>query len=251
MPETPFHTLLDLGSGPGTVMWAAAESFQELEQVTLIERDHNLIEIGKRLAAYSDDPRIVSAGWVKADLQRDMEYEPHDAVFISYSLGELDEKTARRLIQRAWQAAKQVVAVVEPGTPKGYSNVLAVRRELIELGANVVAPCPHALTCPMSMTKDWCHFAQRLERSSLHRRAKFGSKSYEDEKYSYFVGAKPGVDLPDARIVRHPYKQKGHVSLELCTADGLKKIIVSKKDKEAYKRARKAEWGTEWNFDKD
>lgn len=251
LPETPFHSLLDLGSGPGTVMWAAAETFQELEQITLIERDHDLIEIGKRLAKYSDHPALTLARWTEADLRRDVDYQPHDIVFISYALGELDEKTARQVIRRAWQAAKKIVAVIEPGTPRGYSKVLAVRTELIELGTNVVAPCPHALTCPMATSNDWCHFAQRLERSSLHRRAKFGSMSYEDEKYSYFVGAKLAVDIPDARIVRHPHKQKGHVNLELCTAGGLKQITVSKKHKEAYKRARKADWGAEWNFEGD
>ena len=38
IPELEVRSLLDLGAGPGTAMWAAAEIFSELEQVTLIER---------------------------------------------------------------------------------------------------------------------------------------------------------------------------------------------------------------------
>src|SRR4051795_13297718 len=38
------RTVLDLGSGPGTSAWAAAEVFPSIEKFTLLERDNGLIE---------------------------------------------------------------------------------------------------------------------------------------------------------------------------------------------------------------
>jgi len=92
-------------------------------------------------------------------------------------------------------------------------------------------------------TGDWCHFAERLPRSSAHRLAKSSELGYEDEKYSYVVVSRSAVRVPEARILRHPRKHSGHVELELCTPDGLKRETISRKNGERYKRARKAEWG--------
>src|SRR5215471_7713493 len=51
IPNLEVRSLLDLGAGPGTAMWAAAEIFSELEQVTLLERSSALIRLGQKLAA--------------------------------------------------------------------------------------------------------------------------------------------------------------------------------------------------------
>ena len=90
---------------------------------------------------------------------------------------------------------------------------------------------------------DWCHFAARLARSSTHRQAKGGTLGYEDEKFSYVIMSKNENGFSGARILRHPIKNKGHVSLKLCTQEGLCERTISKKDKELYKKARKLEWG--------
>ena len=90
---------------------------------------------------------------------------------------------------------------------------------------------------------NWCHFAERLPRSSAHRLAKNAELGYEDEKYSYIVFSRTPVRLPDARIVRHPRKHSGHVELELCAPEGLKRETISRKNGDRYKQAKKAEWG--------
>jgi ribosomal protein RSM22 (predicted rRNA methylase) len=90
---------------------------------------------------------------------------------------------------------------------------------------------------------DWCHFAARVERSSLHRRVKGGALGYEDEKYSYVALARQAVELPAARIIRHPQHQPGLVVLEICTAQGLRQRPVVKHDRERFRAARQAAWG--------
>src|SRR5215472_4178787 len=47
MPALEVRSLLDLGAGPGTAMWAAAEIFGELAQATLIEQSSSFIKLGQ------------------------------------------------------------------------------------------------------------------------------------------------------------------------------------------------------------
>ena len=236
------ESLLDLGAGTGAAAWAAAERFDSLRRLTLIEQDRSLIELGRRLAQESEALR--SAEWRTANLRTLAEFERHDLVVCSYSLGEIESAAAGKILSAAWQAAKQVLVVVEPGTTKGFATVRAARDQLIEAGAFLVAPCPHQEICPMPTDEtDWCHFSARFERTSLHRRLKGGSLGYEDEKFSYIVAAKLPVAPAAARIVRHPLRHPGFIQLQLCASGGLKTISITKRDKEAWKRARKVDWG--------
>ena len=93
---------------------------------------------------------------------------------------------------------------------------------------------------------DWCHFAQRLERTSLHRSLKSGELGYEDEKFSYMVAADQEVARVPARIIRHPLIGKGHIKLELCTPSGIASETVTRSDKENFRLARHAKWGDAW-----
>lgn len=101
----------------------------------------------------------------------------------------------------------------------------------------------------MAGTRDWCHFAARVNRSALHRRLKEGQLGYEDEKYSYVAAAATGhlARPASGRIVRHPVFRKGIVSLQVCSRDdGLGPRLVSKRQGPAYRQARDAEWGDAW-----
>ena len=126
----------------------------------------------------------------------------------------------------------------------GFALIQKAREHLISLGASLIAPCPHSLACPIKKT-DWCHFSVRIERNRLHRYLKDGSLGYEDEKYSYLVVSRVAVSFPkEARILRHPQKNSGHVRLTLCDTDGNEKEkVITKSNKECYKRARHVDWG--------
>lgn len=248
LPAAEIRSMLDLGSGPGTAMWAAAGIYSEIETFTAVERDSELIDIGRRLAFDSDHSALRSATWIRQDVNAGLiDLNAHDMVVVSYALNELPPSAAEPLLRRAWGLAGKALIVIEPGTPRNFQLVLAARQQLLELGAHVVAPCPHALQCPLAAIGDWCHFSQRLERTAEHRRLKGGSLGYEDEKLSYFAASRIQASLPDARIVRHPLKHPGHVQLTLCTSQGLRRPTVSKTHKAEYKCARQAEWGDAWS----
>jgi len=175
------------------------------------------------------------------DVTRLKTLPPHDLVIAAYSLGEIAEPLAARL----WQAARVALVAIEPGTPRGYALILKVREELLAAGASMVAPCPAATPCPLA-APGWCHFAARVERSSVHRRIKDAALGYEDEKFSYIAVAREPVDLPASRIIRRPRQRPGLIVLETCTSGGVRTVRAPRSDREAFRAARKASWGGAW-----
>ncbi len=244
MPDVQPQSLLDLGAGTGAAAWAAAEAFDSLRQFSLIEQDSRLIELGRKLAQESEHTALRSADWRLANLNSVKEFQSHDLVLCSYALGEIDSAAVGKIIKAAWQSTGHLLIIVEPGTTKGFTTVRAVRDQLIEAGAVLVAPCPHSNACPMPTDDtDWCHFSARFDRTQLHRRLKGGSLGYEDEKFSYIAASKYPVTPESARVIRHPLRQPGFTQLQLCTPEGFQTVSIIKRDKDTWKRARKTDWG--------
>ena len=250
-PQAEIGSMLDLGAGPATALFAAVEEFPQLLKATLLESDPAWIELGKRLVAESALPVVREAQWVQGDLRSGFSCEPHDLVMISYALGELPQAAAEAVVRKAWSCARKFLAIVEPGTRRGFAAINTARSSLIAATAapTVIAPCPHQYACPMATAGDWCHFSQRVERTSQHRQLKGGALGYEDEKFSYLVAGKTEVSpAAGGRIVRHPRKHSGHVQLVLCTPRGqIETRTVTRSAKDAYKLARRAEWGDSWS----
>jgi ribosomal protein RSM22 (predicted rRNA methylase) len=191
-------------------------------------------------------PVLGLAQWIRHDLRTEWLTPPHDLVVLSYSLGELAPSAVDALLRQAWSCATKFLAIIEPGTMRGFAVIHRARSALIAAGAEILAPCPHRDACPMAAAADWCHFSQRLQRTSLHRQLKSGALGYEDEKFSYVVASRQNYPPAPARIVRHPQKRRGHVQLTLCTPRGLATRTVSRSQGEDYQRARQAEWGGAW-----
>jgi ribosomal protein RSM22 (predicted rRNA methylase) len=234
----PFDHLLDLGAGPGTASWAAADLFPDLKQITLVEKSKEAIALGQTLAQSSSHRALRGGTWL---CQSVLDPIPKaDGAILSYVLNEVIEPI--KVIERCWEAVN-VLIIVEPGTPKGFNLIRKLRAQLIEWGAHLIAPCPHALSCPIQ-GNDWCHFAARVERTRLHRLLKEGTLGYEDEKFSYLIASKSPGNSYEGRIVCHPAKQSGFVKLSLCTKEGkLEEKTITKKNKEMYRFARDADWG--------
>jgi len=168
-------------------------------------------------------------------------------------LAELPEQSAAGVARDLWQWAGQALVLIEPGTPQGFARIRAARAALIEAGAHIAAPCTHDNVCPMTgsvgesrsdnnKVGDWCHFSQRLPRSRDHMALKDASVPFEDERYSYVV-AMPEKIVSGARIIRPPLEGKPGITLPLCYADGLENMFVARRDKEAFRAARKFDWG--------
>jgi ribosomal protein RSM22 (predicted rRNA methylase) len=234
------ETLLDVGAGPGTALWAAASLFPSLKIGILLEWDEGFIALGKRLAKAL--PRPIEIEYQKRDIRKEWDAAAHDLVIASYSLGELEEKERLAVLDTLWLKTKKTLVIIEPGTPRGFSHLLTMRKHLLEQGAHLAAPCPSSGACPVE-GKEWCHFYARLDRSSLHRKVKGGTLNYEDEKFSYLVFTKEPINPCEARVVRHPFKGSGFVKLKICHQSQIKEMTITRKEKEYFHYIKKIEWG--------
>lgn len=244
LPAWQPTSLLDAGAGPGVSVWAASAVWPSLARATLLERDQRMMSVGQRLLR--EAPTDCAVTWRQTDLidaRGPLAPTPVDLCISSYALNELPHAARASLVARLWESCGGVLALVAPGTPAGFAAIREARAWLIDAGAQIVAPCPHADICPMQ-PGDWCHFSQRLARSRLHRQLKGGDAPFEDEKYSYIVAARMPSEPIAARVIRHPAVHSGHITLDLCAPSGLKRAEVTRSDRAAWRAARDTRWGS-------
>ncbi|MCA0014304.1 methyltransferase type 11 [Mesorhizobium sp. B292B1B] len=240
-PEFAPETLLDVGAGPGTVLWATADQWPDLQQAVLLEASAAVRKVGETLAANAIAARIA---WRAGDVTIDLDgLQPADLVTCAYVLDEIAPASLPKMVDRLWQLTTDTLLIVEPGTPAGWQRVLAVRRQLMEAGAHVLAPCPHEAPCPL-IPPDWCHFSRRVARSRLHRLAKDAEVPWEDEKFIYVAASRQPAPVRAARVIAPPKTGSGKVALKLCRPDGSAgETLFSKRDGELFKAARRSDWG--------
>ena len=240
-PDFAPKTALDVGAGPGTALWAAADCWPDLAEALLVEASPVFRAYGEQLAAEAPLPQIT---WRSADITRDdIDRAPRDLVTAAYVLNELAPEVRPAVLDRLWRLTADMLVIVEPGTPAGWERILAARRQLIEAGAHVIAPCPHAHACPLQ-PPDWCHFAQRVARSRVHRQTKGADVPWEDEKFSYVAVSRNAAPSTGSRVIARPRKASGRVTLKLCRPDGsAAEQLFSRRDGELFKRATRSDWG--------
>lgn len=233
-------SVLDVGAGTGAATWAVMEELEDPIEITCLERETAMIKLGSGLMKADEQLRRVQ--WVQHDLSAAPVTQRADLVVASYALNELSEDKRAEVLRNLWECTEKLLLIVEPGTPVGFAQLRKARETLIARGGQVAAPCAHQDKCPLP-TDDWCQFTARVARSRLHKLLKGGDVPYEDEKFSYLAVAKSGVSTAGSRILRHPQKESGRITLRLCTAEGLQDMVVTKKQGELFKRARKADSG--------
>jgi ribosomal protein RSM22 (predicted rRNA methylase) len=234
-------SLLDVGAGPGTATWAAAEAFPSLRDFALLDANDALRSLALELAHDSARLRDVNykRGEAGAALTR---AEAADFVVASYVIGELSDAEQKAVAALIWEKTRDTLLVVEPGTPAGYARIIALRQQLISAGAHVAAPCPHDEKCPLA-APDWCHFTQRLQRSRAHKQVKGAELPFEDEKFAYVALTRAPVAPRPARVLAPPVVTKAEVTTKLCTPNGLAFMTTPRRNKAAYNEARKRRWG--------
>jgi ribosomal protein RSM22 (predicted rRNA methylase) len=239
-PDFAPRSLLDVGAGPGTAMWAAADVWPGMDAATLVETSPSIRALGEKLAASST---LAHVSWRASDLHADLPRAQHDLVTLAYVLDELAPRDRGALIGRLWSLTRHALLIVEPGTTAGWRRILDARTQLIAEGAHIIAPCPHAQACPIVET-DWCHFAARVARSRIHRLAKEAEVPWEDEKFIYLAASRTQADHRASRVLDRPESATGRVSLKLCQPDGsAMHRLVTRREGDAFKRARRVDWG--------
>jgi ribosomal protein RSM22 (predicted rRNA methylase) len=227
------ESVLDVGAGAGAASLAARELFPAA-RITMVEHDAALAAAAREW--------LPDAQYVAADIERLDRFPPHDLVIAAYALGEMRSPPTTRL----WDAARVALAIVEPGSTRGFALVRQIRDGLLPRSARMLAPCPHESACPLA-APEWCHFAARVERTRIHQRLKDAALNYEDEKFSYVALAREPAELAAARIVGRVRQRPGLIELDLCAPAGLRSERVTRSARERFRAARHAAWGDAWS----
>ncbi|WP_342712930.1 small ribosomal subunit Rsm22 family protein [Bradyrhizobium sp. B124] len=240
-PDFAPASLLDVGAGPGTATWAAAETFTSLQGFTLLDANGALRTLAEGL--FQRTTRLHDASYQLGQARALLDKaDPADLVVASYMIGELGEAERAALADALWSKTGDTLLVVEPGTPAGYARIIALRARLIAAGAHVTAPCPHDGGCPL-VAPDWCHFSQRLQRSRAHKQVKGADAPFEDERFAYVALSRARVESRPSRVLAQPDVGKVEVAAKLCTPEGVVLARVPRRAKADYASARRWRWG--------
>ena len=244
--DAKIENVLDVGAGTGAGSWAV-NSILDVNQIVCLEREDAMRNLGEFFMRKSEDAVLQNAKWEKFDLLiSDINYKA-DLVICSYVLNELSEKDRKLALDKLWKATNKILLIIEPGTPVGFGEIKVIRRNLMDKGGYVIAPCPNINECPMA-EDDWCHATCRVSRTKIHKLLKNGDVPYEDEKFSYIAVSKEMFEKRDfSRVLRHPKIESGKITLQVCSNEGIGEKVVTKKDKDLFKVARKASCGDAFN----
>lgn len=227
------NSVLDAGAGTGAAALAAG-LITDCSGITCLERDRNMLELGKQLAE--------NAHWREYDITSVIA-EKADLVICSYCLNELPGSRRGHVTAELARAAEKLLLIVEPGTPGSFAEIKKTRDVLTALGMKIIAPCPTNGACPLPRD-DWCHFTARAARSKLHKRLKNADAPYEDEKFCFLAAAWENETSAEkyCRILRRPIIESGKITLRLCSENGMTEKIVTRSSP-LFKQARKSETG--------
>lgn len=223
--------VLDFGAGTGSAMWAIREVWPwSLETVNLVEPSKSMQRVGQSLTRDLKNMPLIRIYGSIQELTKNIEKHEreHDLVTASYVLGEIPSVKDRiTIVRQLWDLTRDVLVLVEPGTPQGSSIISQMRSHILWMekrkrrklertsdaasnalvasksGVFIVAPCAHDGACPLEKTGKYCHFVQRLQRTSSQRAYKRSKglplRGFEDEKFSFVVfrrGQRPQESWP-------------------------------------------------------
>jgi ribosomal protein RSM22 (predicted rRNA methylase) len=235
------RSVLDLGSGPGPLSFAALDGGSA--EVTAADRSRAALALARELAAEAGEA-LATREW---DPHRagDLPASGVDAVLFGHLLNELFGKgepaLGRRaaLVERALAALRPggSVVIIEPALRDTSRELLQLRDVLVRRGFAVRAPCLWRGDCPaLVKPSDWCHAERGWTMPPLlEQLARAAGLRKESLKMSYLVLAPPGEPWAGAppgrtfRIVSEPLEGKGRQRFMGCGPDGRMGLALQEK----------------------
>lgn len=244
LPRRP-HTVLDLGSGPGPLAFAALDA--GATAVTAGDRARQALAAARELSRLAGAP-LSTREWNPAHATPLADLVgagvPPDTILMGHVLNELwkgegqAEKRAALLEQaRGLLAPGGSLVVIEPALRDTSRALLEVRDLMVARGAAVRAPCLFRGACPALLKPgDWCHAERPIEPPPLVAQiGKAAGLRKEAVKMSYLVLAPPGEGWAEAppgrvfRIVSEPLAGKGRLRYMGCGPEGRMGLALQEK----------------------
>jgi ribosomal protein RSM22 (predicted rRNA methylase) len=223
LPSRP-RSVLDLGSGPGPVAFAALDA--GAADVTIADRSRRALDLATKLATDAEEG-IATREWSPERPLPDGEF---DLITMGHLLNELDASKRVPLVEAALAKLRPrgSVLILEPALKETSRGLLQVRDALVAKGYAVRAPCLWRGACPALVKEsDWCHAERSWRMPSLVEQiARAASLHKEALKMSYLVLAPKGEAWREPppgrvfRIVSEPLQGKGRARYMGCGPEG-------------------------------
>lgn len=278
-PSFEPKSVLDFGSGMGTTVWSANETWpnkvNEFMNVDISKEQEHLCEYLLRGGRERGEslPDVIHRQYLPSSNRA-----KYDLVVAAFSLLELPNMELRvQTIENLWNKTNDILVIVERGNKGGFATVNEARNLVLDLGgydttrrvlmspetmlrskftppsAHVLAPCSHELVCPrlqMPSKKriDICRFRIVFEPLELGEK----KPGFIAEEFSYVVLRKgqyrdyfPESTSRWPRAVEKKKRASGQICHKLCCPDGnLAEVVITKKyGKAAYEIGKSCDWG--------
>lgn len=237
------RSVLDLGSGPGPLAFAAIDA--GAREVVAADRSKAALELARALAIQSSD----SLGTREWSPEKPLPEGHFDLVTMGHVLNELfkgDINQRATLVEKIVERVNKggSLVILEPALRETSRALLQVRDVLVSRGYAVRAPCLFRGACPaLVKPSDWCHAERNWRLPSLVEAiARTAGLHKESLKMSYLVLApkgEPWADPPPGRlfrIVSEPLEGKGRQRYMGCGPEG--RVGLAMQDKHATERNR-------------
>ncbi|XP_061835029.1 ribosome assembly protein METTL17, mitochondrial [Nerophis lumbriciformis] len=253
------QSLLDFGSGLGTVAWASHSYWADtLKEIVCVDSSGPMNILAERLLKGDDEhaPSHIKHVYFRQFLPVSPKVQ-FDLVTSAYTLSEIPNiKEREEAVFTLWRKTSSYLLLVENGTKEGHQILMEARDTLLQKKektvydtrpASVFAPCSHEKTCPkLALTPAVpCNFHQMYM-------PLYGHNSLI-EKFSYLIltreppsEAKSDRAVEWSRLIASPQARTRHVHCRMCCPDGqLKHVVVTarKHGRDVYRCARNSEWG--------
>lgn len=243
LPRRP-RAVLDLGSGPGPMAFAALDA--GAAEVVAADRSARALATARKLSAEAGEP-LGTREWnptKAAPLATLAAGRRFDLVTMGHVVNELfqgPDADARRadLLEEALAlvAPGGSLLVVEPALRDTSRALLRVRDLLVARGYAVRAPCLFRGACPALLREtDWCHAERAIEPPALVAQlGKAAGLRKEAVKMSYLVLAPKGeawAEPPPGRVFRivsEPLSSKGRLRYMGCGPEGRMGLSLQEK----------------------
>lgn len=242
-------SVLELGCGPGTGIWAAKSVWKSIRTATGVDKEQLFLTLAEEIQY--DAKMQIDITWVKSTLikwETAEDNTKYDLIIVANVLNELMEEERASLIEKITSRSSGVVLILEPGTTVGYSIVQPAARKLAET-EHLIAPYIHNTFAESS--EYWIHFSQRFQRPEFQRRIRQSMREsplmasdWEDAKYSYVAwGNVASQKTIWGQCIGKIEKLKGFLTIPVLTADGVVNARVLKRNKSEYNFVKTIRWG--------
>ncbi|CAL1386583.1 unnamed protein product [Linum trigynum] len=244
LPDFSPAKVLDFGAGTGSAFWAMKEVWpKSIKKVNLVEPSQSMQRAGRSLIQGLKDLPLIHGYDSIQGLSKNLKKteREHDLVIASYVLGEIPSMKDRiTIVRQLWDLTRDVLVLIEPGTPHGSNIISQMRSHILWMekrklrksqkkssetcsdlvpinnGVFIVAPCSHEGRCPLEKSGKYCHFVQRLQRTTsqrVYKSSKGGGplRGFEDEKFSFVAfrrGQRPRDTWPLSGVKLESLKEQ-------------------------------------------